>query len=62
MARSISASGFVTPIDVYSTPSMIFDFEFHVRDLIYEALQEQGHGRDDFGSIYKHVYGSGGED
>ena len=29
---------------------------------LYEALQEQGHGRDDFGSIYKHVYGSGGED
>lgn len=27
---------------------------------LYEALQEEGHGREDFGSIYKHVYASGG--
>ena len=48
-------TGFVTPIDVYSTPSMIFDFEFHVRDLIYEALQEHLGPDQVFDSVGVHV-------
>ena len=35
---------FVTPIDVYATPKMIWDMEWHTRDILLEQLRASGAG------------------